>query len=68
MERSGIPGPGATGLPTPTNFSKSIGPGVKPRTSTISSRTSNRFSPGKADGAMRPPPRRTQTSDIGETY
>lgn len=64
---SGIPGPSGSALPAP-NFSKSVGPGVKPRTNTIGSHTSNRFSPGKADGTMRPPPRRTQTSDIGETY
>ncbi|KXT12203.1 hypothetical protein AC579_3436 [Pseudocercospora musae] len=68
MERSGIPGPGASGLPTPTNLGKSIGPGVKARTKTMDSRASERFSPGKAAGAMRPPPRRTETSDIGETY
>ncbi|KAI5362010.1 Putative NUDE domain-containing protein [Septoria linicola] len=71
LDRSGLPTPSA--LPAPSFLSKSIGPGakppgVKPRTSTISSRTSSEFSPSKDDGELMPPPRRKQMSDVGETY
>ncbi|GIZ45205.1 hypothetical protein CKM354_000838500 [Cercospora kikuchii] len=71
LDRSGLPTP--SGLPQPSFLSKSVGPGAKPpstkpRTNTISSRTSSKFSPPKSDTDRMPPPRRRETGDVGETY
>jgi hypothetical protein len=45
-------------------------PVTKPRTNTVSSRSGHRFSPSptKKAGEMMPPPRRRQTSEVGETF
>ncbi|KAM3416426.1 hypothetical protein BST61_g8021 [Cercospora zeina] len=68
---SGLPTP--SGLPQPSFLSKSVGPGArppatKPRTNTMSSRTSSKFSAPKSDADRMPPPRRRETGDVGETY